>query len=322
MIGNVVTSTVVPINVSLKVPASTTDPNTAYIDALYQSILGHAPDATGLAFWQQQMSGGASRSTVAQGVWDSPEHRGEQVTQFYEEFLGRSADATGKQFWINAYLSWGTDQLETVGFLTATPEFGNLHSGNTNFVDALYNDLNERSADTAGAAYWESQLAAGLTPVQTATSFVFGQEVNTALVDAFYSDFLHRAPDSTSLQTYVNALAAHTMSADQIAIQLLSSDEYFNRVANQAPAITSAAATSLIHGVAGSFTITTTGGPTPSITQTGSLPSGITFVDNGDGTATLSGTAATGTAGSYPLSIRASNGVGVAATQQFTLTIS
>ncbi|HEV3344302.1 MAG TPA: SdrD B-like domain-containing protein, partial [Pirellulales bacterium] len=146
MIGNVVTSTVVPITVSLKQPPAATDPNTAYIDALYQSILGHAPDATGLAFWQQQMSAGASRSTVAQGIWNSPEHRGEQVSQFYEEFLGRAPDATGKQFWINAYLSWGTEQLETIGFLTATPEFGNLHSGNTSFVDALYNDLNERSA--------------------------------------------------------------------------------------------------------------------------------------------------------------------------------
>ncbi|HWB13084.1 MAG TPA: SdrD B-like domain-containing protein [Pirellulales bacterium] len=322
MIGNVVTSTVVPLTVSLKQPAATTDPNTAYINAVYQSILGHAPDATGLAFWQQQMSGGASRSTVAQGIWGSAEHRGEQVSQFYEEFLGRAPDAAGKQFWINAYQSWGTEQLETVGFLTATPEFGNLHSGNTNFVDALYNILNARSADAAGAAYWEAQLSAGVTPVATTTSFVFGQEVNRALIDAFYSDFLHRAPDSASLQTYLNDLATHSMSADQIAVQLLSSDEYFKRVANLAPTITSAAAASFTHGTAGSFTITTTGGPTPTITESGSLPNGLTFVDNGDGTATLSGTPASGTAGTYPLSIRANNGVGVAATQQFSLTIS
>jgi cyclophilin family peptidyl-prolyl cis-trans isomerase len=322
MIGNVVTSTVVPLTVSLKQPAATTDPNTAYINALYQSILGHAPDATGLAYWQQQMSAGASRTTVAQGIWDSSEHRGNQVSQFYQEFLNRAPDTTGKQFWINAYSSWGTEQLETVGFLTATPEFSTIHSGNTNFVDALYNILNARSADAAGAAYWESQLAAGTTPVQTASSFVFGQEVNTALVDAFYSDFLHRAPDSTSLQTYLNDLAAHTMSADQIAVQILSSDEYYNRVANQAPTITTAASASFTHGTAGSFTIATTGGPTPTITQTGSLPNGLSFVDNGNGTATLSGTPASGTVGTYPLSIRASNGVGVAATQQFTLTIS
>ncbi len=321
MIGNLVTSTVVPMTVSLNQPAAATNADTAYIDALYQSIVGHAPDATGLAYWQQQMKAGASDSAVAQGVWDSPEHRGQQVTQFYEEFLGRAPDAAGKQFWINAFLSWGNEQLETIGFLTATPEFMNLHSGDTNFVDALYNDVNARPADTTGATYWENQLSGGQTPVHAATSFVFGQEASTDLVDAFYADFLHRAPDSASLKMYVNALTANTMTADEVAIQILSSTEYFDRVTNVAPAITSAASASFTAGTAGTFTIDTTGGPTPSITQTGSLPNGITFVDNGNGTATLSGTPASGTAGSYPLTISARNGVGVAATQQFTLTI-
>ena len=63
---------------------------------------------------------------------------------------------------------------------------------------------------------------------------------------------------------------------------------------NAAPAITSAASTSFIEGTAGSFTITATGRPTPALSETGALPSGVTFVDNGDGTATLSGTPADG----------------------------
>ena len=41
------------------------------------------------------------------------------------------------------------------------------------------------------------------------------------------------------------------------------------------------------------------------ITETGALPSGVTFTDNGDGTATLAGTPAAGTAGSYPITITA-----------------
>jgi hypothetical protein len=47
----------------------------------------------------------------------------------------------------------------------------------------------------------------------------------------------------------------------------------------------------------------------------------VTFKDNGNGTATLSGIPAAGTAGSYPVTIKASNGVGTAATQNFTLTV-
>jgi hypothetical protein len=85
--------------------------------------------------------------------------------------------------------------------------------------------------------------------------------------------------------------------------------------------ITSANNTTFTVGAAGSFTVTTTGSPSPSLTETGALPSPVTFKNNGNGTATLSGTPAGGTAGSYPITITASNGVGTAATQAFTLTV-
>ena len=91
--------------------------------------------------------------------------------------------------------------------------------------------------------------------------------------------------------------------------------------AQSAPAITSANNAAFTVGTAGSFTVTTTGSPTPSLTETGALPSPVTFKDNGNGTATLSGTPAAGTAGSYPITIKASNGVGTAASQSFTLTV-
>jgi hypothetical protein len=41
--------------------------------------------------------------------------------------------------------------------------------------------------------------------------------------------------------------------------------------------------------------------PTPSLTESGVLPSGVTFTDNENGTATLSGTRASGTGGTYTL---------------------
>jgi hypothetical protein len=90
---------------------------------------------------------------------------------------------------------------------------------------------------------------------------------------------------------------------------------------NQAAAITSANNTMLAVGTAGTFTVTTTGTPTPSLSETGALPNGVTFNDNGNGTATLGGTPAAGTAGSYPITIKAHNGVGTDASQSFTLRV-
>ncbi len=88
-----------------------------------------------------------------------------------------------------------------------------------------------------------------------------------------------------------------------------------------APAITSPDNTGLTVGTAGTFTVTSTGYPVAALTESGTLPSGVTLTDNGDGTATLAGTPASGSQGSYPITITASNGVSPDATQTFTLTV-
>jgi hypothetical protein len=90
---------------------------------------------------------------------------------------------------------------------------------------------------------------------------------------------------------------------------------------SSAPAITSADNTAFIVGTSGSFTVTTGSSPTPAITESGSLPNGVTFADNGNGTATLAGTPAAGTGGSYDLTLTAANGVAPNATQSFVLSV-
>ena len=97
----------------------------------------------------------------------------------------------------------------------------------------------------------------------------------------------------------------------------------FTLTVNQPPAITSAAATTFTAGAAGTFAVTTTGFPRPTITRTGgALPDGVTWVDNGDGTGTLSGTPDISAAGPHAITFTADNGVGPAAAQSFTLTVS
>ena len=67
--------------------------------------------------------------------------------------------------------------------------------------------------------------------------------------------------------------------------------------------------------------MTGTGFPTPSLTMVGSLPAGVAFTDNGNGTATLAGTPGIGTSGTYPLTETAHNGVGGDATQSLSLVV-
>ena len=69
-------------------------------------------------------------------------------------------------------------------------------------------------------------------------------------------------------------------------------------------------------GAAGTFVISTAASPpVTAITLTGTLPAGVTFTDNGNGTATLAGTPTAGPGGPYALIFSATNGVGAPVTQ-------
>ena len=95
----------------------------------------------------------------------------------------------------------------------------------------------------------------------------------------------------------------------------------FTLTVDQAPSITSANNTTFTAGVAGSFTVTTGAGtyPTAALSETGTLPSTITFTDNGNGTGTLAGTV--GAPNSYGITFTAQNGVSPNASQNFTLNV-
>ena len=94
-------------------------------------------------------------------------------------------------------------------------------------------------------------------------------------------------------------------------------------LADAARSFTSTNSVIFPQGIRDTFAITTTGIPVPKITLSGHLPGGVKFVDNGDGTATLSGRpgGGNGLLGDYALTFTASNGVSPAGTQNFTLTI-
>jgi len=92
-------------------------------------------------------------------------------------------------------------------------------------------------------------------------------------------------------------------------------------VATLSPSFTSANTTTFQAGSPGTFAVTTTGAPPPSITETGTLPNGVMFTDSGNGSGMLAGTPAVGSGGFYGLALQATNGIGTATTQNFTLMV-
>jgi hypothetical protein len=109
-----------------------------------------------------------------------------------------------------------------------------------------------------------------------------------------------------------SATGSHTYTAYVTDSALNSNYQTVTYYVQEAPVFTNSngTTTTFTVGTPGtSFVITTTGYPVPSLSS-GTLPGGLSFKDNGDGTGTISGTPNAGTGGSYNVQITASNTTG------------
>ena len=84
--------------------------------------------------------------------------------RLYNAAFARFPDASGLEYWIDKYSS-GTDDSRAVAssFLDSN-EFKTLYGENVSdstYVDNLYKNVLDRSADTSGLNYWVGQLNSG-----------------------------------------------------------------------------------------------------------------------------------------------------------------
>ncbi|HSZ15228.1 MAG TPA: Ig-like domain repeat protein [Solirubrobacteraceae bacterium] len=123
------------------------------------------------------------------------------------------------------------------------------------------------------------------------------------------------APDTATCTTHLTHLGADEITAAYSGdSNYASSSGTTGEFASEAPAITSSDATTFTQNTEGSFTVTATGTPAPTITESGALPTGVKFVDG-----VLSGTPTQ--IGTSKFTFTAHNGVGSDSVQEFTLTV-
>ncbi|NLF32487.1 MAG: tandem-95 repeat protein, partial [Planctomycetes bacterium] len=105
------------------------------------------------------------------------------------------------------------------------------------------------------------------------------------------------------------------LSADAVSLQTTINS------LNDTPAFTSAALTDATEDAAYTYNITASDADGDGITLTGlTVPAWLTFTDNGDGTATLTGTPTNNEVGDHAVSLQASDGTALG-TQSFTITV-
>jgi hypothetical protein len=92
---------------------------TAAVNQTYQTALGRAPDAAGLAYWQQQILKGTSITDIQSAISNSSEA---QIQTLYKNLLGRDVDPAGLNFW-NKAMSSGMDISAVAQAIRSSPEY-------------------------------------------------------------------------------------------------------------------------------------------------------------------------------------------------------
>jgi len=186
-----------------------------------------------------------------------------------------------------------------------------------------------KNSGAASVAGWATNLSAGPADESGQTlNFIVSGNTNAALFSAApavsATGTLTFTPATNATGTSTITIAIHDNGGTANSGVDTSATQTFVITVVEPPSITSANAVTFAPGKTGqSFTVTTTGYPTPALTRTGTLPTGVSFADNGNGTATINGTPAAHTQDSSPYaqSIKAANTISPDATQAFTLNI-
>jgi hypothetical protein len=100
--------------------------NSGYITAMYQDLLGRAPDQEGLNYWTNRLNKGEPRRAISDSIWYSPEKYNVRVNDAYQLLLGRPADAGAQAYWSQIARQYGPTAMRSM--IMSSDEYWNRAS--------------------------------------------------------------------------------------------------------------------------------------------------------------------------------------------------
>ncbi|WP_372594280.1 DUF4214 domain-containing protein [Actinotalea sp.] len=196
----------------------------AVVKAMYEDLLGRAPDSGGLQSWSAMLAGGADGAALVRALTSSEEYIRLSITRAYQEVLGRAPESSGMAYWYERITS-GTATVDDVKrrFYDSDEYFNRSGGTPEGYTDLLYRTMFERSASAKEATYWSGRITAiGRSAVVDA--IWFSTEAAQYRAGGYYRTFLDREPDATGLRFWAKVLLDEGEGAVRIGIA--GSDEY------------------------------------------------------------------------------------------------
>ncbi len=94
----------------------------AFVDSVYNDVLGRYPDEKGLLYWWGRLNTGTPAWEVAASLVNSTEAMSNRVTGYYWTLLGRAPDSQGLASWVSL-LQHGTRDETLLAQLAGSTEY-------------------------------------------------------------------------------------------------------------------------------------------------------------------------------------------------------
>lgn len=241
------------------VHADSDDAVAAFVERLYEYVLGRKADPEGLEYWTARLKDGNSTGAeVVYGFVFSDEFickntvDGAYVDILYNTCLNRGADAEGRAYWISV-LNKGFSRLYVLRGFIESEEFSgicdsygiqrggielwenrDMDENITAYVSRCYQIFLGRMPDAAGLNDWTGQILENSYAAQNIPyGFVFSQEMgaknlsNEDFVTLLYLGILDREPDSEGLADWVSQLEEGT-TREAVYIGFIYAEEFMN----------------------------------------------------------------------------------------------
>jgi Domain of unknown function (DUF4214)/Calx-beta domain len=202
-----------------------------WITSLYNKVLGRNPEASGLQFYLNIITGGYQNQRVltAQSIASSTEARTNLIKAEFSQLLGRAASASDVTTWLKQFAAGISDQQFVAQLVGSGEYFANANKGNDNnstWLQAAFKDLIGQAPDAGSQATVLGQLNSGVPLGTVALTIATSQAAYAANVQSLFQTYLHRAAATVDLNFWVAQFTAG-VSTEFVLGGIIGSQEYF-----------------------------------------------------------------------------------------------
>jgi hypothetical protein len=126
----------------------------AWVEGLYQEVLGRTPAWAEVESWVRALAGGMSAAQVAYNFTAGPEREAQRIAAAYEQYLGRSPTGGEAAAWVNL-LETGYRNEDVVAGLVGSDEYFQTHYANgVDWLASAFQEVLQRAPGPGEYPTW------------------------------------------------------------------------------------------------------------------------------------------------------------------------